>query len=70
MSTEGRLYVNVPWTDTTVDSLDWSDITGKPSSYWPSNHDHTGTKHRHKITIDGKDYYTGYTTMTFTGVTS
>ena len=63
----GNLYVNVPWTDTIVTSLSWSDITDKPTTFKASSHDHTGTRHRHSITIDGKTYYTSYETMILSG---
>ena len=36
MSSDGNMFVNVPWTDT----KDWGSITGKPSTFAPSSHTH------------------------------
>lgn len=63
----GNLYVNVPWTDTKTTSLAWSDITDKPTTFTAKSHDHTGTRHRHSITINGTTYYTEYTSMILSG---
>ncbi len=63
----GKMYVNVPWTDTTTTSLSWDSITGKPTTFKAKSHDHTGTKHRHSIVIDGTTYYTEYTSMVLSG---
>ena len=49
------------------DTKAWSSITGKPTTFTPKSHDHTGTSHRHKIIINGTTYYTEYTSMVLSG---
>lgn len=49
------------------DSIDWNNITNKPTTFTPKSHDHTGTNHRHKITINGVVYYTEYQSMVLSG---
>ena len=41
MSSDGNMFVNVPWTDTKTTTIAWSSITGKPSTFTPSSHSHT-----------------------------
>ena len=40
MSSDGNMFVNVPWTDTKTTTISWSNVTGKPSTFAPSSHSH------------------------------
>ena len=39
-------------------SIDWDDISGKPTSFTPKGHDHYGTSHSHSVTVNGTTYST------------
>jgi hypothetical protein len=45
-------------------TVDWNDITNKPSRYPAESHDHTGTGHSHSIPSGGS---TGTTYLTLSG---